>query len=137
MFSRNISSLFRRSLTVSAVRPIQTTGSVELGQTGSVKMSKSDSELVNYVNYQLENERDRALPTLNGWSPCETTGALGVITKDHGAEKITVRFMVNGIMPTLEEQDRLEEEGQEVLWYCTKRTQMYIIDIYSVILNLK
>merc|ERR1711970_970093 len=80
-------------------------------------MSKADSELVNDVNYQLENESNRALPTLKGWSSCETTGALGVIHKDHGSEKITVRFMVNGIMPTLAEQDRLEEEGQEVLCY--------------------
>ena len=38
------------------------------------------------------------------------------MSKQHGNETIKVRFSTNGIMPSLEDQDELEERGKEVLW---------------------
>ena len=38
------------------------------------------------------------------------------MSKQHGNETIKVRFSTNGIMPSLEDQDELEQQGKEVLW---------------------
>ena len=46
-----------------------------------------------------------------------TEGALGVFTKESGAEKITIRFNTNGTLPKVEEQYELEDAGKEVRCY--------------------
>ena len=79
-------------------------------------MSKTDSELVNYLDDQLEQEKSRNIGNVDGWSKIEVDGAIGSMTKTHGAEAITVRFNLNGAMPTLDEQDKMEEDGDEPLW---------------------
>ena len=58
------------------------------------------------------------------------------MSKQHGNETIKVRFSTNGIMPSLEDQDELEERGKEVLWLAFF---IFSTDIYGflVIQHLK
>jgi hypothetical protein len=107
--SRQVSKCLYRALSTSIVRPVRL--------TTSTLMSKVDSEMVNYVNDQLGHETARTIPTIKGWSECVIEGALGSMSKQHGNETIKVRFSTNGIMPSLEDQDELEERGKEVLCY--------------------
>jgi len=51
-----------------------------------------------------------------GWSKPKSEGAIGIINREKDGEKVTVRFNLNGSMPTLEEQDLMEEKGEEPLW---------------------
>jgi hypothetical protein len=85
--------------------------------TSSIRsLSKSDSELLNYLDDQLEQEKARNIGAISGWGPIKVEGAIGSMEKKHGEEKISVRFNLNGAMPSLEEQDQMEEAGEEPLW---------------------
>ena len=53
----------------------------------------------------------------NQWTRSVIEGALGSMSKQYGNETIKVRFSTNGIMPSLEDQDELEQQGKEVLWW--------------------
>ena len=49
-------------------------------------------------------------------SKIEIEGAIGKVSKTQGNENVTVRFNLNGAMPTLAEQDEMEANNEEVLW---------------------
>lgn len=84
--------------------------------TSSIRsLSKSDSELLNYLDDQLEQEKARNIGAISSWGPIKVEGAIGSMEKKHGEEKISVRFNLNGAMPSLEEQDQMEEAGEEPL----------------------
>ena len=53
------------------------------------------------------------------------------MSKQHGNETIKVRFSTNGIMPSLEDQDELEERGKEVLWLVFYIFQIGIYGVFS------
>ncbi|CBY16266.1 unnamed protein product [Oikopleura dioica] len=79
-------------------------------------LSRSDSEFLSWVEEQLEHEKARNVSDLSGgWSKPKSEGAIGIINREKDGEKVTVRFNLNGSMPTLEEQDLMEEKGEEPL----------------------
>merc|ERR1739848_363766 len=77
--------------------------------------SKSDSELLNYLDDQLEHEKARNVGNIEKWSNLTVEGAIGSMSRSHGTETVTVRFNLNGAMPTLDEQDKMEADGEEPL----------------------
>jgi len=82
----------------------------------SRSLSKTDSELLNYLEEQLDHEKTRNIGTIEGWSAIEVDGAIGSMKRTKDNETVTVRFNLNGAMPTLDEQDEMEKNNEEVLW---------------------
>ena len=89
---------------------------VQISQPSTRFLSKSDSEFLNYLDDQLDHEKPRNIGTISGWSKIEIEGAIGKVSKTQGNENVTVRFNLNGAMPTLAEQDEMEANNEEVLW---------------------
>jgi hypothetical protein len=111
-----IKKMFARALFRPAIRQIVASQS-SLVRPSVRALSRSDSEFLSWVEDQLEHEKPRNVSDLSGgWSKPKADGAIGVINKEKDGEKITVRFNFNGSMPTLEEQDLMEEKGEEPLW---------------------
>lgn len=107
--------MFARALLRPAVRRI--VASQSLVRPSIRTLSRTDSEFLSWVEEQLDHEKPRNVSDISGgWSKPKADGAIGTITKDKDGEKITVRFNLNGSMPTLEEQDVMEEKGEEPLW---------------------
>ena len=73
----------------------------------------------------------------NQWTRSVIEGALGSMSKQHGNETIKVRFSTNGIMPSLEDQDQIEEMGKEVLWFVILHFWFICKEFYIVIQHLK
>ena len=108
--------MFARALFRPATRQIVASQS-SLVRPSVRALSRSDSEFLSWVEDQLEHEKARNVSDLSGgWSKPKADGAIGVINKEKDGEKVTVRFNLNGSMPTLEEQDLMEEKGEEPLW---------------------
>ena len=62
--------MFTRRIATAIARPLLRTPLRKIKVTSSTLLSKGDSELVNYVNEQLEFEKPRAIPRISGWSEC-------------------------------------------------------------------
>lgn len=107
MLFRGLTRLASRSLRLAPLRITQPTTRF---------LSKSDSEFLNYLDDQLDHEKPRNIGNISGWSKIEVEGAIGKVNKTHGSENVTVRFNLNGAMPTLAEQDEMESNNEEVLW---------------------
>ena len=81
-----------------------------------LQQTRIESQLSKYIQEQLDHEDSRLLPEINGWSTTKVEGQLATVFRESAGQKVTVQFGVNGTMPTLEEQDAIENDNREILW---------------------